>query len=268
MESIERWLARDSHSRDLHVAYSICGENWDGYIGLTSLVSLLHARETLGTYESKARQLHVHLAMDADASQSLPRTLQYQRLLRYIERTPQVHLHRHLLDDISALRVKVNPLTHLFRKCSGGRLQLMRQLQDVPRVLYIDWDTVVLCDLASRWDALFDGMAASDAGFAMAPEGLISSSGDRSSWYLRHGLPTGIPGGYNAGVVAIRPAYFNQRAHGLTMDALFDEFAGIAASGGYRSSPLLRSLYTGNYTLELGDQVRSFCKIVFCDSHV
>ena len=180
-------LRRAADARALHVAYSICGPNWDGYIGLTSAISLLYSRARLGTED---RDLHIHFALDADAHGSLPRTLQYQRLVRYAAASSTVRLHWHVMSDAES---GSDAFTHVFRRCSGARLRLVRELRSVPRVLYLDWDTTVHCDLAGRWDGLFGTLEAAGAGLGMAPEGVYSgANAEADGWCVRrrgHPLP-------------------------------------------------------------------------------
>jgi lipopolysaccharide biosynthesis glycosyltransferase len=85
---------------------------------------------------------------------------------------------------------------NMFAKCSGARLYLPLVLRHLPRVIYLDYDTVTLCDIV-RLDDEFDRFAPG-AALGMVLE---DPTGGRwaDGWYTRHNLPV-VQGGANAGV--------------------------------------------------------------------
>ena len=253
--------ARVNEPPPIHVAYSICGTNDKNFLGLTSINSLLHARATRGTPETLERPLHLHITTDQLANESLPRTVQFRRLLAYAAQTPQVHLHWY------PLKARPGAIAGAPGVCGAVRMQLLsEEWAHLPRLLYIDWDTTVHCDLVARWEGLFGFLQDEGAGLGMAPEGLFADGGISRGWYARHaGLPTAVPGGFSSGVLAIRGGYFGPQGGGgrlgLTRQALVKEFGEILWAGGYAGYAPIRALYSGDYKSGHGPQVRDKRKI-------
>jgi hypothetical protein len=88
---------------------------------------------------------------------------------------------------------------NMFRPCSGVRLFVPLLLRAATqRFLYLDYDTVTLCDIR-RLAAQF-GAFAPGAALGLAREDPTGGA-LWDSWYTSRGLPTAIPGGLNAGVL-------------------------------------------------------------------
>ena len=127
-------------------------------------------------------------------------------------------------------------------RCNSARLLSPVILHDLERYIYVDYDTITLCDV-QRLASEFERFPAS-AALGMASE--FPSPNVKGGWYSRHHLPTGAPNGLNSGVIlfnlrALRTVFGSLRAY---MRALVDTIS----AGTYAP-------YTaGRYSMSMPDQ--------------
>ena len=134
---------------------------------------------------------------------------------------------------------------NMFRPCSGVRLFVPLLLAALtPRFLYLDYDTVTLCDVR-RLAAAFSAFAPR-AALGLAREDPTGALWD--GWYTRLGLPTAVPGGVNAGVLLVDSAALAREFGGLA--PYLRAVLGIVRGRGYQV--LVNA--TSDYAMDLGDQ--------------
>jgi lipopolysaccharide biosynthesis glycosyltransferase len=144
---------------------------------------------------------------------------------------------------------EISDMFNFFARCACIRLFLPLLFPDIPRLIYLDYDTVALCDIR-RLDSQFDTFS---QGAAIAMAGEEPSGGHSSSWYTEKRLPVAIPGGFNSGVILFNTPRLRTT---LGLPAFYDDIVAIVRGGGYKSLPEIT-----NYGLELGDQdiLNVFC---------
>lgn len=127
-------------------------------------------------------------------------------------------------------------------RCNSARLLSPAILHRLERYIYVDYDTITLCDI-QRLASEFERFPAS-AALGMAPE--FPSPNVNGGWYSQHNLPTGTPNGLNSGVIlfnlrALRTVFGSLRSY---MRALVDTIS----AGAYAP-------YTaGRYSMSMPDQ--------------
>ena len=135
---------------------------------------------------------------------------------------------------------------NMFRPCSGVRLFMPLVLGALTqRFVYLDYDTVTLCDirrLAAQFDAFGEGGA-----LGLAREDPTGGA-LWDSWYASRGLPTAVPGGLNAGVLLVHIGALRREFGSLT--GYLRAVLGIVRARGYAA--LVNA--TSDYAMALGDQ--------------
>lgn len=142
----------------VHVVVTACGnpsELEKEHYGLLTIKSMLMAR---ASGANPRRPFHFHVVANVLADELLNSTKVNWDVSRYIKRNPNLQLTTYTIDDMdrAAAAAGVFNVTevphHVFKSCSASRLKLPFLLKDVPRALYIDWDSVTTCDVALFWD--------------------------------------------------------------------------------------------------------------------
>ena len=127
-------------------------------------------------------------------------------------------------------------------RCAAARLLSPPVLRDLPRYLYLDYDTITLCDIRR----LAGEFARFSQGAALGLASEFPQPSVRGGYYSVNGLPTGVPNGVNSGVIlfdlpALRTAFGS-------LQAFTETLASIIAAGVYAP-------YTdGKYTMAMPDQ--------------
>ena len=137
----------------------------------------------------------------------------------------------------------LNP--NMWKLCAGLRLLYPMAFHSLGRFVYLDFDTVTLCDLA-RLGAEFRAFGgASCFGFA----GEDPSGGRWPSWYDANKLPVGTPGGVNTGVMLVDAQKLSRV---FTLRKYWLEVVRILGEGIYHS---IHGKYYGSDEMpSLGDQ--------------
>lgn len=132
---------------------------------------------------------------------------------------------------------------NVFGRCSGARLFIPLAFAAISsRVIYLDYDTVTLCDIR-RLAALFDKFL---PGAAIGAASEDPTGGHFVTWYVEKKLPVPLPGGLNAGIILFDLAHLRNT---LGLLPYITEVLAIINGGGYKTLPNLT-----HYGLELGDQ--------------
>ena len=195
----------------IQLVYVVCGnpnEVEEDLFGLLSLKSLLmfKAQQALG---GARRRYEVLLLTNIGAEELFNTTRLNHEVFRALRRDARVRV---TLRDVSELDVSAarhgvadpKRVPHnIFKNCASSRLKLPFLLADlgIARAIYLDWDTIVLCDLSLLW-AEFDRFAAAGAavGFAQSDPTGVSGLDHYRDWDLpRH--PTA--GSVNSGVMLV-----------------------------------------------------------------
>lgn len=160
------------------IVYTACGnpnEIEDDHHGLISLKSLLMAKSQRPAGSSRRYDVHV---MSNVGDEELFNTTQVNYdVWRAVQADPWVDVTVHHIEDIEAAAASAGITNHklvpqtFFKNCAASRLKLpflLHQLA-ISKAIYIDWDTVTLCDLTRLWDEFkafpteaFMGFAQSD----------------------------------------------------------------------------------------------------------
>ena len=237
----------------IHTFHAVCGDGMgETFSGYTVIKSMLQAR---ARGAQPTRQLHVHLAVDAKqaallASATLAMTHPaIADVLGYIRgpANASVTLTLHRVEDMGAAvddaigagAAAVLDSIPEFRHCSSVRLKapFLPALRSVDRLAYIDYDAVVLCDLAGLWRQFDDWPDATV--FAATEE--APHAGFPSAYRPLHPpgapkLPTAYASGMNAGVLLLRLDRLRPQ-----VKAYWAEVARIVAASGYRGHPAVQA---------------------------
>ena len=127
-------------------------------------------------------------------------------------------------------------------RCAAARLLSPAALRDLERYIYLDYDTITLCDI--RRLAVEFSRFPQGAALGLASE--FPSPTIKGGYYATNGIPTGVPNGLNSGVILFDlPAL---RAAFGTLHAFTQALADIIAAGVYAP-------YTaGKYSMAMPDQ--------------
>lgn len=132
---------------------------------------------------------------------------------------------------------------NIFGHCAGARLFVpLAFAATSPRVIYLDYDTVTLCDIR-RLAGLFDTFLP-DAALGVAYED--PTRGHFETWYSEKKLPVAVPGGLNDGVILFELEHLRST---LGLLPYITYVIKIINGGGYKTVPNIT-----HYGLELGDQ--------------
>jgi hypothetical protein len=208
-------------SEPVHVAYTACGyptEAENDMFGLVSLKSLLMVRAMGGagdggnggdptTASARRRRryvVHIMTSMsDADLFNTTALNWEVARALQAERETVEVRVYR--LADLDAAGAELgfrdmDAVPHtVFKTCAASRLKLPFVLRraGVERVLYLDWDTVVTCDLTRLWSMFGSWEAEKWVGFALNdPTGL-----SQKDIYRLHDVKRHPKGAVSSGVM-------------------------------------------------------------------
>ena len=238
-----RSLAAAVDAEEIHTFHTICGDGKSPIFGgYTVVKSLLQARARSA---DPRRRVHIHLGVDAAqaallASPTLAETHPaIADVLAYVATDGRVRLSVHtaasiqadMVAAVGAVAADAADVELLFRPCVTMRLKLpfLAALEGVDKLLFIDYDAVVLCDLGLLWD----GFASWPAGAAIGAAEEAAHAGFPSHYrplYPRGAakLPTAYASGMNAGVLALRLDRLR-----AVRDEYWGLVGGIAAQGGY-----------------------------------
>ena len=122
-------------------------------------------------------------------------------------------------------------------RCAAARLLSPLVLRDLQRYIYLDYDTVTLCDIR-RLQAVFASFP-SAAALGLGSE--FPSPAVRGGYYSVYSIPTGVPNGVNSGVILFDLPRL-RRAFGSLL-AYTTALAAIIAEGTY--APLTGGRYSG-----------------------
>ena len=193
----------------IHVAWTSCGmpnEFEPDVLGLLSLKSLLIARAN-----AQPRRRYVLHVLSNDRRDVVLRTSQlHWDVARYAAADPGgLELRFYNLRDLDASVAAFGGDGQLFpdtafKVCAASRLKLPFALgRDVDRLIYLDWDTVLLCDLSRLWEELRRFSPRELFGFALNdPTGLSTKDAYRGS----SAIATPPRGGVSSGVMLLNVA--------------------------------------------------------------
>ena len=263
-----RWRALKDEE-PIHIFHAICAAgtahhdmDWHG---LTVIKTILMAREV---GPSKNRRYHFHVAIDRNMRRlmtMLELRTDFADTLAYIaNRTDgKVSVSWYDVDSevIGATAAAVGDTAasavsnDLFKTCSTIRLRLpfiAGALNVTDRLLYVDFDSIVTCDLESMWEEELATLGAAEGAFiAVTPE--APHAGYPTAYRPDPGMkgerlhPSKFKGGLNAGVMAVRLDRWRAVAR-----TFWDDVADIVAHGGYDAFNLT---VHGKHGLNYGDQV-------------
>ena len=199
---------------EINVLHSMCADSYgrdgkgDQFYGFTVIKSILLTR---ARGANPNRRMIFHVFIDRDMESLLGRPTLHEThpaladVLLYIRNYTRgrVRLTFHPVEEAEAEAAAAIGMTageigpSLFRRCASMRLKApyLAALMNVSKIIYIDWDSIVLCDISQLWDfawpqgAMF--AAADEAPFVGAPS------------LYRH-LPKAFDSGLNSGVLFMR----------------------------------------------------------------
>ena len=158
------------------LAYTACGnpnEIEEDLFGLVSLKSLLMARHQYSS-SNKLRKYDIHILTNVeDLAEFWNSTHVNHDVYRLTRDDPNIRLFLHTIDELEAATVRVLtklsssssnndnnkldknliPIT-IFKNCAAARLKLPFLLSElkIDKIIYMDWDTISLCDLSHLWN--------------------------------------------------------------------------------------------------------------------
>ena len=201
-----------SDPNPIHIVQTLCGypvEHERDKHGLLTLKSLLMAKQNSA---GQGRHYVIHLVSDVPPAALFNTTRlnwEVYRALRREEAAGRVTLRVYHTRELDAAVALATPgegdpnlavPNYIFKNCAAARLKLPFLLGGaVERVLYLDWDTVVVCDLTLLWDEAWPAFAPGQVlGFARAdPSNASARDESRNQGLPRH--PT--LGAINSGVM-------------------------------------------------------------------
>lgn len=228
----------------VHVAHAVCGGyGRDGrgahFFHFVVIKSALMARARSAAPD---RRFHFHVFIDGDMAGILKDKAALYRthpgiadVIDYIANHTDGRVKLSLYESAEVERAVVAQVgaddaaaigTGLFRYCSTARLKLpfVPALANASRLLYIDYDSVVLCDLALLWD-----------GFEWPPGALMAATDEmahRGQLSMYRNMAAAFGGiGLNAGVLFLH--LDRMRAVGLRR--IYAEMAAITRAKGYEA---------------------------------
>lgn len=241
-----RAVVPSSSNDTVHVAHAICGGyGRDGkgahFYAFTVIKSALMARARSAAPD---RRMHFHVVVDGsmanilrDRAALLVSHPGIADVLDYVANHTggRVSLTLYADSDVEhAVTASVGATDAgaitlgLFRHCSTARLKLpfAPQLANASRLLYVDYDSVVLCDLALLWDTFDWG----GGGALMAATTEMAHVGQPSMY---RGMPAafGAAGGLNAGVLFMHL----DRMRAVGLPRIWAEMAAITRARGYEA---------------------------------
>lgn len=177
------------------------------YWGLLSLKSLLLARAQTA---AARRRYHFHVVINVPEAAFFNTSKVNWDVKRLVDGDPLLRLTVHQVGAVDgavaafdgALPRALGIDSTIFKSCAAARLKFPFFFSQVDRALYIDWDSVVLCDLTELWDA---GAGAWGDG-AVVGMGLNDPTGGASSKDMYRDAPAKRPagGGLSSGVMMWR----------------------------------------------------------------
>ena len=249
----------------VHIGHAICGTvGRDGagmhFYGFTVVKSALQARARSA---SPRRRFHFHIVVDGGMHALLEDRARLVRVYpgivdvfdyvaNFTDGRVQMSIY-HVNDVDKAVSTAVGEAlagaisSRLFRPCATARLKVpfLQEVAAVGKLLWVDWDSVMLCDPANHVD-FFEWPE--DALIAAAEE--MAHSGQVSMY---QGMPAAFNGsGINSGVLLMHLS--RMRAVGL--NRIWNEEAEIARAGGY-AAPGLKENAGASHSVDglaFGDQ--------------
>ena len=194
----------------LHIVFTLCGnpnEVEKDHYGLLSLKSILMAKEhNPGSFRHYVFHLVVNIGEEELYNVTYLNWEVYRAMVREA-RAGLISFHTYHIRELDrATRAALGGADpnmavphHIFKNCAATRIKLPFLLGGkVDRVLYLDWDTVAMCDLTRLWDHWGRFGTQQILGFASAdPSGASERDVYRVWDMLRH--PT--LGAINSGVM-------------------------------------------------------------------
>jgi len=219
----------------IHVLVAACGYPVEDhkYYGLVALKSLLIAK----THSRTRRHYVLHIASDMSEERLFNTTRfgwEMWRVLQREKRSGRVDVRYYRIRDLEDSADAVIPDSHLlvpkatFKQGSAARLRLPFLLNGtVQRLLYVDWDSTIHCDLTHLWSMWAEFEADPQRVFGLA---LIDPSGVwGADIYRDWKLPHPDSGGLNAGVMMMHIGRLAANNFSVTRE-LFTGIADIIAS--------------------------------------
>ena len=148
----------------LHLVFTLCGnpnEIEKDHYGLLAVKSILMAKEHAA---GSLRHYHFHIITNVGDEELFNVTYLNWEVYRALQREAREGLVSFRTYNIRDLDVATRAALHgadpnlavphhIFKNCAATRIKLPFLLAGaVQRVLYLDWDTVVTCDLTRLWD--------------------------------------------------------------------------------------------------------------------
>ena len=275
------WRARVDEE-PIHIFHAICGTSIPAHDmdwhGLTIVKTILMAR---ATGASKNRRYHFHIATDPHFMRMLsnPIRTDFADVMEYAMNRTDGRVKISFYDvekDIqaptaSAVGTDAAALVDnkLFKQCSTIRMKLPfigGPLASVDRLLYIDFDSIVKCDLETMWEEELGNDWTEQQIFSFSEEGPhpmypTSYSNYPADPKTYRKFPSAYLTGFNAGIFAMRLDRWR-----AVKQQYWAEVADIVKKEGYKEFNMTVDGKTG---LTYGDQVRAFampaaaCVLIF-----
>jgi hypothetical protein len=249
--------SNNDDSEPIHVAWTACGmpnKHEPDVYGLLSLKSLLIARAN-----AQPRRRYVLHVLTNDRRDVMMRTSQmHYDIARYVaaEREPGLELRFYNLRDLDEAVSAFGGDGSLFpdtafKVCAASRLKLPFALgADVKGLVYLDWDTVLTCDLQRLWRELRGFAPRELFGFALNdPTGLSSKNAyaDKSNR-----IATPPLGGVSSGVMLLNVEAL-RRDGGRELRDYHDRIMRVIAEG-VPNATMRRDFWALTAAFPLGDQ--------------
>lgn len=222
----------------IHLVYTLCGnpnEVEKDHYGLLGVKSVLMAK----AYAPGAERHYVfHILTNVVEEELFNTTILNWEVYRAMEKERAAGLisyHVYSLQDLDdAARAVLGPANpnkavphHIFKNCAASRLKLPFLLGGkVDRVIYMDWDSIVTCDLTRLWGHFQLMRDEQVLGFARTDPSGVSDRDTYRTWKLPHHT---VLGSINSGVMLmdIGKLHARERAGSL---AFWASIAGILRS--------------------------------------
>lgn len=195
----------------IHIVYTLCGnpnEVEKDHYGLLGVKSLLMAK---ANNEGERRHYIFHILTNVVEEELFNTTYLNWEVYRAMVKEARAGLitfHVYHIDDLdkavqATLGPTVNPNLmvphHIFKNCAASRLKLPFLLGGVvERVIYLDWDSVCMCDLTRLWDEWDRFSPTATLGFANADPSQVSERDTYREWNMPRHMTLGS---INSGVM-------------------------------------------------------------------
>jgi lipopolysaccharide biosynthesis glycosyltransferase len=217
--------ARNNNS-PVYIVMSWCGITSLDSPAAVSFKSILLSDGQHGSWEEGAAPLAFIIMTDRSThNRWLARDDYFREIRTVMERHPKRYSIKFILEDDMDMLIKsvldseaqstseaatnsrarflasVNSLDiNMFARCSGMRLLAPLLFHDLQHYIYLDFDTITLCDIRRLHALVFSYSPSQAIGLALEDP---TRGKWKLSWYTEHNLNVAVPGGFNAGVMLV-----------------------------------------------------------------